>query len=190
MKTQAYPLLWPDSWPRTESRSGAQFKTSLAKAIKNVKQAIASFAKDSKKEVTDLVISSNVTLGAQSPKDPGVVAYFIWDGIETSIPVDRYLKVEHNLQAIYHCIEAERTKLRHGGLHLVRAAFRGYALLSAPKNSQNWWDVLQCRRDASVDTIKKQYKRLCQDYHTDRPDGTGDTEKFQAVQHAYKGSKS
>ena len=190
MSNKAYPLHWPPAWPRTKSPAKSQFKTSLAGALNNVEKSIALFAKDSGKKVTDVVISSNVTLGQQHPKDSGVVAYFKWDEIDTCIAVDRYAKVEENLQAIHHCIEAERTKLRHGGLNLVRAAFRGYAALPPGAGSgakRLWWEVLECNEGGnSRAVIDKQYKRLRSKYH---PDNGGDAEKFQEVQQAYEESK-
>ena len=127
MSHKAYPLSWPPGWQRTKTPAKSQFKSSLTTALNNVEKSIELFAKDSKKKVTNVVISSNVTLGDLRPEDSGVAAYFEWDGISTCIAVDRYAKVEENLQAIFHCIDAERTKLRHGGLNLVRAAFRGRA---------------------------------------------------------------
>jgi len=112
MSDNSYPLHWPDGWPRAKSPAKSQFRTSMAAALNNVEKSIAAFAKDSKEKVSDVVISSNVTLGKQRPDDPGVAIYFSWSGIATCIAVDRYLKVEENLQAIHHCIEAERVKLR------------------------------------------------------------------------------
>lgn len=185
MSNTAYPLTWPDHWVRTKHPSDSKFKTTLAGALKNVQKSIEMFAKDSGKKVSNVLISSNVTLGTQNPKDPGVAIYFEWDDISTCIAVDRYKKVEANLQAIHHCIEAERTKLRHGGLNLVRAAFRGYAALPPPgaTNDRSWWDVLECKSGAPLATVEKQYKRLRADHH---PDRGGDPKRFDEIQKAIK----
>jgi hypothetical protein len=136
-----YPLAWPEMMPRCKVREGGQFRTTLASAIQNVKGSLALFAKDSGKALTGLVISSNVTLGANNPSDPGVAVWFTWDGLSVCIPVDRYTKVESNLQAIHHIIEARRVELRHGTLALVRASFTGFAALPAP-GKRNWRAVL------------------------------------------------
>lgn len=130
-----YPLSWPDGWPRSKTRTSSQFKTTLPGAIKNVEKSIELFSKDSGHKVEGMLISSNVTLMDSRPKDSGVAIYFTWDGIATCIAVDRYEKLEENLQAIHHVIEAERTKLRHGGLNIVRAGFRGYAALPPPRGT-------------------------------------------------------
>lgn len=182
MSNNNYPLAWPDGWTRTANPSKSQFKTTLPGALKNVEKSLAFFAKDSKEKIGDVVISSNVTLGAFNPKDAGVAVYFEWSGIATCIAVDRYLKVEENLQAIHHCIEAERVKLRHGGINLVRAAFRGYASLPPPSGDK-WWHVLGVNEMEPGSVVQKHYKRLRAKYHPDKP--TGDAEKFQEVQQAW-----
>jgi len=122
-------------------RQAGAFKTTLAGAMTNVKDSLRRFGADSDKPVTDVVISSNVTLGENHPADPGVAIWFKWDGLSVCIPVDRYSKVEANLQAIHHIIEARRTELRHGTLALVRATFTGFAALPSP-GKRGWRAVL------------------------------------------------
>src|SRR5512146_2624661 len=125
----AYPLTWPPQFPRAKAREKGAFKTSLAGALGNVQDSLRRFAADSGKKLDQLVISSNVTLGVQRPDDPGVAVWFVWDGMQVCIAVDRYATVEGNLQAIHHIIEARRVELRHGTLALVRATFTGFLSL-------------------------------------------------------------
>ncbi|HSV45118.1 MAG TPA: hypothetical protein VLJ58_04925, partial [Ramlibacter sp.] len=141
MTASAYPLSWPQGFPRAKTREKGQFKTSLAGALKNVEHSLSLFASDSRKPLTGIVISSNVTLGVQRPADPGVAIWFTWDGLQVCIPVDRYESVEANLQAIHHIVEARRVELRHGTLALVRASFTGFKALPAPAG-KHWSDVL------------------------------------------------
>lgn len=184
-KQQEYPLNWPENWPRTKTQQKSQFKTSLSAAIKNVQDSLRRFAEDSGQKVEGVVISSNVTLMQQNPKDSGVAIYFTWDGINTCIAVDRYIKLEENLQAIHHVIEAERTKLRHGGLNLVRAAFRGYAALPAPSKSvKDPYEVMQCFRGITAEQLEKQYKRMVKECHPDTANGSN--EKMHALTEAYE----
>jgi hypothetical protein len=184
---QAYPLLWPVNWPRTTRQQKSQFKTSLNGSLANVKKSLQLLATDSGKKVEGLTISSNVTLGEQTPTDAGVAVYFTWDGIATCIPVDRYVKVQDNLQAIHHCIEADRTKLRHGGIHQIRATYRGYASLPAPESQPSlWWQVLGISRIAGKGLVEKQYKMLRSLHHEDHG---GDRNKYDAVQNAYAAFK-
>lgn len=145
---------------------------------------MSKFAKDSGKEIENITISSNVSLGNMNPEDPGVSVYFEWDGIETCVAVDRYDKVEDNLQAIYHVIEADRTKLRHGSLDLIRATFRGYAgQLPESGTGSKWWEVLDVDRSANMEEIKKRHRRLIKFHH---PDRGGDEVIFQQVQEAFR----
>jgi hypothetical protein len=173
--TQSYPLHWPKDWSRTQTRKSSQFKTTLHKSVENVRESLRMFATDSgqKIDLTAVVISSNygggLSLHEKVISDPGVAVYFTWDGIDTCIAVDRYHKIEENLQAIHHCIEAERTKLRHGGLNLVRAAFRGYAALPPPKDSTKkpWHRVLDVAVEAPIAQCETAYKAKARAAHPD-----------------------
>jgi hypothetical protein len=143
--TTAFPLTWPDHIPRARHRERGAFKTNLSGALKNVESSLKLFARDSGKAISDLIISSNVTLGRERPTDPGVAVWFTWDGLQVSIPVDRYQTVEVNLQAIHHIIEARRTELRYGTLALVRASFTGFKALPPTGGSRTWHVVLRVR---------------------------------------------
>jgi len=169
MSIQAYPLHWPPGFPRRTTREKSRFESSLHKALDNVQTSLRLFAKDSGKPLSGLVMSSNVTLGASRPDDPGVAVWFTWDGLQVCIPVDRYTTVEANLQAIHHIIEARRVELRHGTLALVRASFTGFKALPAPEG-KHWRDVLALPSDAPVtrESIDAAFKMLAVVRHPDR----------------------
>lgn len=179
--TQAYPLTWPDGWPRIKSPEKSQFKTSLLGAIQNVSVSLNRFAADSGKKLEDIVVSSNVSLMERNPRDSGVAVYFTWDGLATCIAVDRYQKIEENLQAIHHVIEAERTKLRHGGLNLVRAAFRGYAALPPPSSAKSPHDILGVRPGATPEEVDAAFRQKAKTAH---PDTGGSAEAMQELNEA------
>lgn len=177
--TQEFPLQWPKGWPRAKSRATSQFKATIYKALDNVNEELRRFAKDSGHKISNVVISSNVSLTSQRPEDPGVAVYFSWDGMTTCIAVDRYSKVEDNLQAIYHCLEAERTKLRHGGIELVRAAFRGYAALPPPSASaRKWYDVLGLTENHALEECERSFKARARKAH---PDNGGSADEMAAL---------
>ena len=179
----AYPLTWPPGFPRHPKRETGAFKTALAGALKNVNTSLNAFARDSNLKIESLVISSNVTLGAMNPADPGVAVWFGWSGIQVCIPVDRYTKVESNLQAIHHIIEARRTELRHGTLALVRASFTGFQALPAPKETRHWAAVLGFPSGAVISTkdeVTKAYRLLRSEKHK-----AGSTEEFMDIEQAY-----
>lgn len=187
MSAQAYPLQWPDHIPRSRAREKSRFKTSLSAALKNVKGSIEAFGRDSGKAVTSIVLSSNVTLGNDRPSDPGVAAWFTWDGMSICIPVDRYITAEENLQAIHHVLEARRTELRHGTLHLVKATFKGFTALPPPtgtKPKRPWWEVLGLESTgvSRADIIAK-YHALAKKLH---PDAGGSAEAMAELNEARK----
>lgn len=181
----AYPLTWPTQFPRSPRRERGAFKTSLTGALKNVQESLLRFAADSGKKLDGLVISSNVTLGVQNPGDPGVAVWFVWDGLQVCIPVDRYEKVEANLQAIHHIIEARRVELRHGTLALVRATFTGFKALPRPAGD-DWRSVLGFGPHDIVNRASAEaaWKKLRSSAHPDKPGG--DQAKFNRVQSAWE----
>lgn len=169
MTIPAFPLQWPDGLPRTERKLASKFSTTLSAALKNVKGSLELFAKDSGKAVTDIVLSSNV--GGIDPgniADTGVAAWFTWDGEQRCIAVDRYPKPEHNLQAIHHIIEARRTEMRHGGLHIVRQTFKGFTALPAPAGQRGWREVLGLKGPVGIAQIDAAYREKAATAHPDK----------------------
>lgn len=170
MTATAYPLTWPQQFPRTKYRETGRFKTALPNAIKNVQTSLRGFSSDSGKALKNLVISSNVTLGSDAPADPGVAVWFEWDGLQVCIPVDRYSSVSSNLQAIHHIIEARRVELRHGTLALVRATFTGFMALPGPASRREWRTVLgiEANKVVSVAEVEAAYRQLASKRHPDK----------------------
>lgn len=169
---EAFPLSWPESFPRAKAREPGKFKTQLAAALKNVQDSLRLFGTDSGRSVTNVILSSNVTLGQHRPADPGVAAWFLWDGEQRCIPVDRYSTVEANLQTIHHILEARRVELRHGTLALVRASFKGFTpALPAPGAKRPWREVLKMDGfdTALTDTgmVEARYRVLAKKAHPD-----------------------
>lgn len=181
MTVSAYPLAWPQQFPRAKYRETGKFKTALPNAIKNVQASLRGFSSDSGKKLEGLVISSNVTLGSDQPSDPGVAVWFVWDGMQVCIPVDRYYSVASNLQAIHHILEARRVELRHGTLALVRATFSGFLSLPAPSAQKAWWEVLGVPKNATKEAIQQAYRRLASEAH---PDKGGSAERMAEVNKA------
>lgn len=175
--TSAYPLSWPPHIPRSRYRETAKFKVTLAVALENVQRSLRMFGKDSGKSVTNLVISSNCALGMRNPADPGVAVWFVWDGLSVSFPVDRYNRVEHNLQAIHHIIEAERAKLRHGSLAIVRATFTGFTALPPPSGG-GWREILGLGAGATREDAERAYRGRAKKAH---PDAGGSQDAMQRL---------
>jgi hypothetical protein len=177
-------------YPRTKSPGASRFNTSINGAVANVTDELRRFGNDTGKRVENVVISSNVTLGVTRPQDSGVAVYLRWDGIDCAVAVDRYAKPEDNLQAIAKVIEAERSKLRHGGLNVVRASFRGYAALPPPKDASGqlappWRVVLFGSADVvcTLEDAEAAYRKAVKEHH---PDRGGDAAKFNAITDAIR----
>lgn len=185
MTAQAYPLQWPEHIPRSKSRERSRFKAALSTALKNTRTSLELFGKDTGKPVSNIVLSSNITLGNDRPSDPGVAAWFTWDGMSLCIPVDRYSTAEENLQAIYHVLEARRTELRHGTLHLVKATFQGFKALPPPpgtKQKRPWWEVMGFTESVSDRAvIEGRFKELAKKRH---PDAGGTAEAMAELNEA------
>lgn len=179
---QNYPLSWPPGFPRSKQREWSRFKTGFNAARDNVEGSLRRFATDSGKVVSNLIISSNQTMGGPDPQDTGVAVWFMWDGMQVCIPVDRYSQVAHNLQAIYHIMEARRVELRHGTLALIRATFTGFQALPAPEG-KGWRDILGLGSLPMVnqDQVEKAYRTLAAKHH---PDKGGSTDAMSELNHA------
>lgn len=169
--TSPYPLVWPDNIPRTASRSKSSFRTELKTAVHNVRKSLALFATDSGKRIGALQVTSDVAgILGDLPKDPGVALWFEWDGAVRCIAVDRYESVKENLQAIHHVIEARRTELRHAGIEMTRASFRGFTpLLLAAPTGEPWWKALDLNYPTlDTEKIKDAYKVMARLHAADQ----------------------
>lgn len=164
----AYPLAWPAGWPRTPAgRQAGPYRTSLAGALKNLRNEVKLLAGES--SARSLILSSNVTLGQDRPSDPGVVAYFFRDGDHVAIPCDRWSSVEANVQAIALTIESMRAIERHGAKHMVKAMFQGFIALPAP---EDWRAVLGLSESSTAKQAEDAYRLLARKAHPDAPGGS------------------
>ena len=183
-----FPLAWPDGLPRTERKAPSQFRTSLSAAIGNVKKSLAAFGSDTGKAVGEVAVTSNVGgISFEAPSDTGVAIWFEWDGAQRCIAVDRYPKVEDNLQAIHHILEARRTEMRHGGLHIVRQTFRGFVALPAPAGAKSWREVLGLTGAVGAADIDAAYRTHAATAH---PDKGGSTEAMTQLNRARTEAKA
>jgi hypothetical protein len=144
------------------------------------------FGVETGRAVGGVVISTNYSLDVRRPADGGVAVYFQWGKVPACIAVDRYAKLEDNLQAVHHVLEAERTKLRHGGLHVVEASFRGFTALPPPKRAQPWHEVLGVLPQASLAEIDAAYRHKAKAAH---PDAGGSVEAWLSLQSAHAAAR-
>lgn len=177
-----HPITWPAGVPRVQRRQESLFKTTIEKALKNVENSLKLFAENSGKKLENVVISSNYALGVKKPADPSIAVWFTWDGLDVCITGDKYDKIEDNLQAVHHIIEARRVELRHGSIHLIRQTMRGFKALPAPK--EGVWELLGISETRDKTTIEKAYKVAASKIHPNNVQ-TGDNEAFLRLKDAY-----
>lgn len=187
-KKSEYPLQWPEDISRTENpERNNRFDTTLHRAMGKVEKLLELMAKDSGIDITDITFTSNVTLGTLNSEDKGVCVYYTWGTQQMCIPVDRYDRVEHNLIAIHHMLEADRTKVRHGGVEFVMAEKRGKMNLLGDGSKKNWWDVLDIGPHSSMSQISERYRNLVKKHHPDKP--SGNMETFKEIKEAFEQAK-
>jgi len=182
-KPAPYPVAWPEGVERTKRPISGPFKTTLHKAVQNVDDALRRFASDSGIALKWAVVTSNKEpLSNRQPDDKAVAAWFEWDGDQRCIAVDRYDKIEHNVQAIYHIIEARRTELRHGGLSIIRQTFKGFTglALPSPENTDPpWREVLEFGEGRiNGSKVRQRYRELAALHH---PDNGGNRDTFEQI---------
>lgn len=187
--TEAYPLQWPQGWPRTPSHQqqrGSQFKqTRYASAGQNwsgvTGRGLVTFAKARDQLYEELrklgagkvVVSTNhkpdrygiPTESKRSVGDEGVAIYFQLKARPMAMACDRFDNAAANMRSLGLAIEAMRQLERHGGGTMMERAFTGFVAIEAPGKS--WWDILEVRPDASRDAIEANFRRLARDRHPD-----------------------
>ncbi len=172
---EAYPLTWPQGWPRKQSyqRSRAKFSTSgrVLSVMDGIQRVLLELERLGVKR-DDLVISTDIPTrldglprSDRTVTDPGVAVYWLKGKATRCMAIDRYDRVADNLAAIAATLEAMRAIERHGGAEILDRAFTGFVALPAP---EQWWQVLGIAENATGGEIDAAYRRLAALHHPDR----------------------
>lgn len=182
-----YPLTWPVGRPRTTSRQRSKFKV---ESFTRVRDELLNELK--LMGARGVILSTNLRLrmdglplaGQPQPADPGVAVYFAYKGRDVAFACDRWTKIEDNMQAVRHTIEALRGIGRWGTGDMVQAAFAGFAALPEARATAlaRWWEVLGVKAHESTEAVTEAYRRLVLQHH---PDRGGDPERMAQVNAAY-----
>lgn len=185
--TTAFPLAWPEGWPRSASRKRATFgKTeqrsnghgswtakkalSIEEAIRRVRGELQRLGVDA---ANDAIVSTNLKLNLAGfprgdrgdPADPGAAVY--WQdgkGQMRVMAIDVYTRVADNLAAIAATLEAMRAIDRHGGAQILDRAFSGFAALPPPRSC---WDVLGIEPGSPESAIRAAWRAKAARVHPD-----------------------
>lgn len=183
----AYPLQWPEGWPRTSqhariqgrfstrrnSRTIAQYLT-VADGVERVLDELSRFGIGRE----DIVISTNLKTrldglprsDQKAPDDPGAAVY--WEtrkGQRKVMAIDQYLKVADNLAAVAATLDAMRAIERHGGAQILDRAFTGFTALPSPGAKLHWREVLGVGPlELNMAVIRLAYKRAASSAHPDK----------------------
>ncbi len=172
---EAYPLAWPQGWPRKKSyqRSRAKFSTfgRELSVMDGIQRVLLELERLGVKR-DDLVISTDIPTrldglprSDRTVADPGVAVYWRKKADTRCMAIDRYDRVADNLAAIAATLEAMRAIERHGGAEILDRAFTGFVALPAP---EQWWQVLGVSGNAARGEIDAAYRRLAALHHPDR----------------------
>jgi len=198
--TTAYPLAWPDGWPRTPParRARASFhsaqQTYDGQGRPGRRIVVALTVAAARRRLTDaldrlgaryVTLSTNVEVtrdgtpysGRRPPEDPGVAVYFQMADTPMVLACDKWDRVEHNIAAIAGHIEAMRRQDRYG-VGSTERAFAGYAALPPPRASdiaRPWREVLAPIPDGldAADTLTIAERRYRDKAGTSQPRSRG-----------------
>lgn len=153
--TTAYPLAWPDGWPRTPHHKREDSRGRFKRAAGPWTFAAA------RESLTDelgrlgarhMVLSTNWPLrrdglplaSGPKPDDQGVAVYFELKGRPMVMACDAHQRSEENMRSIALALDAMRALERHGGGSMMERAFTGFAALPAPnaKIAESCWSIL------------------------------------------------
>lgn len=179
--TEAYPLAWPQGWPRTPIGKRVDGRLRFSRPVTFGDWTFAE-ARDAlmreieKHKARDVVVSTNRPLGKRGaplssvriPEDDGVAIYFTRAGRPLAMACDRFLRAEHNMRSLTLALDAMRALKRHGGGVMMERAYAGFTALPAPGAVRPWHVVLGVSPDASRAEIEAAHRRLIAEHHPDR----------------------
>lgn len=167
---EAYPLHWPEGWPRRNrwQRNTSKYEVTFLKARDELVRELGLG------RCKHVVVSTNVPLrrdgiplaGQREPEDPGVAVYWTdKNGKPRVIACDVWRTVRENLRAVGLAYASLRQIERTGASELLERAFQGFARLPA---AEDCWTVLGVERGASRERLTQRLRELALLHHPDR----------------------
>lgn len=176
--TAAFPLSWPQGWPRTPEHRRKGLGGTGAKLDWN---SILSRLSDEMERLgaTNLVLSTNNPTrldgrpygNTGNPDDPGAAVYFVRKQRSLVIAQDRHILLIDNIRSIAIGIEHLRGLERHGGGSMMDRAFAGFEELPAPGGHQKrtWRQVFGIEAtNVTVSQAETTFRALARQHHPDK----------------------
>ena len=125
----AYPLHWPDGWPRTKRPEKSTFSVKFSRVRKNLLHQLILMG------ATHMIVSTNIPLrenglvvkNYKSPDDKGVAVYFEYNDKTLTFACDRWDSVAENLQSIKKTIATLRGFERWATPEMMERVYSGFA---------------------------------------------------------------
>lgn len=178
--TQAFPLHWPDGWPRTKMPQKSKFNVSFTEARDGLMDEVKRLGGRLPVLSSDLELRGDGLPYAKqrAPADKGVAIYFEYKGKQRVFACDRWDNITDNMRALQKTIEAIRGIERWGASEMMERAFAGFDALPAPDRKKDWREVLGIDpgvHPVTEDIIKDQFRRMTKKRH---PDAGGSAEEM------------
>ena len=189
--TEAYPLQWPDGWPRhrggrdSDNRFGGHvYGLTMGRTRDQLLLELERLG------ARDVVVSSNVALRRDGlpysdPRridDPGVAVYFTLKKRPLVMARDQFISVAGNMRSLTLAIDAMRQLSRHGGDQTMERAFTGFVAIAPPDWKKPWREVFGVTPEWSGD-IRALYRDKARNRH---PDSGGSDELMAELNVAYE----
>jgi hypothetical protein len=165
--TEAYPLQWPEGWPRTPAHRRVDSRNRWGRGEKNKRRPWTFgeardelYAELERAGAKGTIVSTNFRLtqsGMPSksfgvPDDQGVAIYFSMNGKPMVMAQDGHTRAEENLRSLALVLKYLRGVEDLGGGVMMERAFTGFAALPAPgqQSKRSWRQVLGVGHDGPV----------------------------------------
>ena len=173
--TTAYPLAWPDGWPRTPPSDRGYISSSYNRPAQE-KTVLRLLTEIDRLKATHVVLSTNLPIrrdglpyaAERRIEDPGAAVYFVRAGRQLVMAQDRYCVIDENIRSLALAIEGMRQMERHGGAVMMDRAFAGFETLPSPEVPERpWFEVLGVAPDSPREVIEAAYRALAKQQHPD-----------------------
>jgi hypothetical protein len=174
--TEAYPLQWPDGWPRHKGQqdSDTRFRGPTFqwnRVYRSLQEEVRRIGG------TQIVVSTNQPLrndGApysqqRNISDVGVAVYFMRNKKAMVMAQDRFWSIIGNMRSLTMAIEGLRQMERHGGAMMMERAFTGFLAITPPSWKKPWREVFGLKPDwhGTHDDLRLLYKAKAKIRHSD-----------------------